>query len=462
MFELKAKRLASVFLALIIALFAGCSGVKTDPLAPDPTASAASPAPVPTENASETVSPIPTQAAPTDAAQTSDALQPPMEFYSFTAAEAVEEFGSFAPNNKVLLGCDGKHIYLEDANGTLVRSDYPGGGNEGPVCKDPLCTHRAGSACPLADFKSMFSMACYDGKLFYISNSGSLNAYDAETNQSRSLLEDCDGAQFHRYSGQLYIVNNEETDDFRFVTRIYKVSDGSRIEAVGTVNESYAGGFLVHSDRDIIGFDVSEIEESLKLTVVIQDILSGETHTVFERSFDNPGEDGSGKIVVFPLSVFGDKVLFSVRCSCREEGEEVGYSEIWLVDVMTGEGRLLVHADDIHEARYCQFSEKRICYVDFRKNGSEHYVIHVIDPFENEEKTFDLSEMADGIGETIPLECYLGAFNRFAPKLQIMHRIPYSGINDDGIEFTSYYLQLEEAFIFDLESGRAFKYPGAY
>ena len=94
------------------------------------------------------------------------------------------------------------------------------------------------------------------------------------------------------------------------------------------------------------------------------DIVKKTSKTVFERSFSELSGDERDKASVVPMSIFGDKVLFSVRCSYQKSGKTIEISEIWLVDGVNGQKRLLTKIQSLETGFYCHFSEKNICTVE--------------------------------------------------------------------------------------------------
>ena len=385
-------------------------------------------------------------------------------FYSLSASAAYQKYGLFAPDINVLKACDGEHIFTTGTEQVLNRADYPSGNNKRPVCTDPLCTHKPGSLCPLANLSSMFGMACYGDKLLYIGKDGELYAYTPETNRSISILKGCSKASFHRYCGNFYLINPEEDGNFNSINRIYQITKNAEVINIGSVEEQFSNGFFVRSESTVVGFDIKTLDGTSPATVSIYNIEDKTRKTVFERTFPELSGDERDEAGIVPMSIFGDKVLFSVRCSSQKSGETVELSEIWLVDVITGEKRLLTMIHSLHTNYYCQFSEKYICTVDWRNEETDPYLIRFLDPYGGEESVYNLSEMAAEIGETIPLtdrsiDCHLSTVNQFAPLLSKTYQIPYTGVNDEGKEFTSYRLKQFKYMVFDLESGRVYKYP---
>ena len=385
---------------------------------------------------------------------------PEENFYSLTASEAYKKYGLFAQKTGALNNCDGEHIYVTSDDGTLNRSDYPSGENQRPACTDPLCTHKPSSSCPFANLGSMFGIACYGDKLYYIGKDGSIYAYTPETNRSEVILTGCSKATFHRYCENLYLLNPEEDKDFNSISTVYQITKDAKVISIGSVEEQFSNGFFVHSENTVVGFDIETPDGTSPAKVVLYDMEKKTSRTVFERSFSELSGDEYDKESIVPMSIFGDQVLFSVRCSYQKSGETIEFSEIWLVDVVTEEKRLLTVIDTLQTSFYCLFSEKYICTVDWRNNEADSYIIHVLDPYSGKETSYNLSETAESVGETIPLtDCHLSTLNRFAPLLSKTYWIPYTAVNDDGKEYTAYQLKQFKYLIFDLESGRVFKYP---
>lgn len=402
--------------------------------------------------------------------------EPKKDFYSLTSDEAYQKYGLFTPDNSVLLNCDGRHIYVEGViyqttriinddgdiekivKTALCRNDYPEGGNEIPVCMDPLCEHLSGSSCPIADLKSMFSIACYADKLFYISKSQDLRVYDQSANSNKILLKDLMAPYFHRYNGKLYLIANEETSEFQTVNTIYHIYENAELSKIGSVETKENEKLLVHSDNSIVGFCVEKNDGIPCTKAVLYDLKTSDESVVFERLLNETVECENVKCDINPMSVFGDKVLFSVMYSYNSADTNTKRSDIWLVDVLTKEKQLLLTLDNQNESRNCQFSEKYILIVEPRKTVTDHFIIHLLDPYTNKETVYNLSDMASSIGERIPLDCYLNSFNLFSPVLSKMYYIPKTGVNSEGIEYQTYDIKLYKTFAFDLESGRVFKY----
>lgn len=452
------KRVLTLLLLISIALsFAACHNsedpftVSTDDI---------SSSPVSVNDASDT-------SANSESSESAGNTTPPQiqadpeeSFYSLSASKAYQKYGLFASTISMLNNCDGEHIYVMSAEGTLNRSDYPSGENQRPACTDPLCTHKPGSSCPFANLGSMFGIACYGDKLFYIGKDGGIYSYTPETNRSEVIKTGCSRAMFHRYCGNLYLINPEEDKDFNSVSSIYRITKDSKVINIGSVEAQFTNGFFVHSESTVVGFNLETPDGTSPAKVVLYDIVKKTSKTVFERSFSELSGDERDKASVVPMSIFGDKVLFSVRCSYQKSGKTIEISEIWLADVVNGQKRLLTKIQSLETGFYCHFSEKYICTVDWRNNGADHYIMHFLDPYSGKESTYDLSETAMTIDETIPLtDCHLSTLNRFAPLLSKTYWIPYTAVNDEGEEYTAYRLKQFKYLTFDLESGRVFKYP---
>lgn len=450
MFELKAKRLASVFLVLIIALFAGCSGVKTDPLAPDPTASAASPAPVPTENASETASPVPTQAAP-------DKIGPPSDFFSLTMRESYEKYGIFSFTEAVEDNFfDGKYrysfMYLDPDNAasfyspkTLAYAEYPDGTDLRPVCSDPLCTHTGTSGCPLLKCQNPFGFVCYEGRIFFSAADGSISMYEKGSNKSTEIMKGCSSAHFHKDNGGLYLVYLSENTGFEVETVCVKIAPNGEVSELGHVEGSFDGH--IWRDKYLVNTHFYIREGDKGLTVELCDLLTGEIETAFEREYPDlvDDEEAAGSTAALAYMLYGDKLL--VKANYHFEGAE--YNEHWFINLASGEGELLSTAE------HCLFSDKCILWPGERAYESDPLVIHLYYPESGKTETYDLSAMAAEIGETIPLNCYPIRLCKGAVSLwgDFYRRAEY----DDGEAYMERYAA--NTFDFDLLSGLAFKYP---
>lgn len=461
MFELKAKRLASVFLALIIALFAGCSGVKTDPLAPDPTASAASPAPVPTENASETASPVPTQAAPTDAAR----IGPPSDFFSLTMPESYEKYGIFSAFAFVSYENfydDGKFYSVRYVNedaaspyaaSTLKYREYPDGDAWLPVCSDPLCTHTGAAGCPLAKCANLFSFAMLDGKVFFMGPDDALYRYDPLTNSSAKLMDRCREWRLFKQDGSIYVVYKIEDDAFNARFAALKAEADGSITELGSVSGLFTTQQNpVYADRYLIDSRFDPENTHNKAVMYLRDLETDELREVLELDYSD-----SGSIIpewAYAVAVYGSRVLFRVSYMIGDsETSSVRNDEYWLFDIASGEKRLLCSGDDL--GTNLLYSGKCIVFCDERTDDADPFLLHLLFVDTGEEQVFDLGAAAGREGALITKNADLISLNKGAVQLQCVYAMQ-DGIDDEGkpvYDMTPYPL-----LDYDLASGRIFFY----
>ena len=400
---------------------------------------------------------------------------PGKDFYSFTAEEARDQYGLFCASPRLLLACDGESIYVEDnvavktATGneiqvrTLCRSDYLNPGIfYGPVCTDPLCTHAKGSSCPFADFDSMFSTACYAGKLYFVSRSGDLYVYNSKTNRSKKLLGGFFEYEFIRCENKFYVVNREEDAVFKTTAVIYQISQDSNVTRMGQFNSHFMSSHLIYAGRYVIEPYIDSNNGSYTANILLVDIVLGNSRTVFAQPLSEL--DGHDRVnsSIQPLGIYGNKLLLEVKYSIfgTDGLIESSKTEIWLIDLASGEKRMLTYNDENDSMGYiCLSSEKMICTLDQRADESDHLVIRLLEPDTDKETIYDLSEMAAAVGETISIDAKMFALNRFAVLLKTTYKIPYTFTNAEGVVVESFKKKTFDTLLFDLASGRVYKYP---
>ena len=397
---------------------------------------------------------------------------PDKDFYSLTMAESVEKYGLFTFSPRALLPCDGKYMYLQgevtvqSGDGTtsvktLCRSDYPGGGHFGPVCTDPLCTHSSAGSCPFAHFDSMFNLACYGGKLYFVSRDGGLYVYTPGTNSTKMLSDNCHSFEFVRCEDRFYIINHEEQEDFSTVAVLYGISKDAKMTEIGRFDDLYTQTHLVCDGRLIVDCGIEETEETQTATVLLRDPDTGGNSAVFEEVFQKPENGSWSETRINPRSIYGDKLLVYIDNTENDPEGIVSFkAEVWLIDLKSGEKQLLTCSSNSSNASLiCHSSEKMICTVDERKDENDDLVIRLLDPYTGKETAYDLSEMAASVGKTIALDACLNTLDRFTARLRTTYKIPYSFINGDGEIVNIFKRKTFDTLLFDLESGRVFAYP---
>ena len=140
------------------------------------------------------------------------------------------------------------------------------------VCKDPLCTHKINSGCPLEGI-SFYNYLIHNGKIFFTknvenTNRASLMMYDFSTNKSVELLrnENIDNITLKQYNGTIIVEYHELTDDkdenAQFITKdVYcKLSDDGKLTELGWVNladlETHtSSAHLLYKERYVVFAD---------------------------------------------------------------------------------------------------------------------------------------------------------------------------------------------------------------
>ena len=368
-------------------------------------------------------------------------------------AEAYEKYGllSFTMDNNYDRIFDGTYIYglyLTDNNDlksrTLGKYEYPDGGEWTPVCTDPLCSHKTGSGCPFLN--STVNLVCYEGKLYFLTDNGTLCVYDKTTNKSTSLKNGCYNCRFYKYDGELYFVFSEENDDFDNTRVFTKILPDSKVDEIGRLDEVYDYNNAVYKDKYAVDYKSKLNDGGGTISVLIRDLKSKEIKTVAE--IDCPGAVNIDAVQTY--NIYSNKLLLKTQYYMIKHitNDRTGYDDLrndaWLIDLSTGEKRLIC-SPDVHTYKtyaYCLYSCKCVMWYDPRLNGSDPLILHVLFPYTGEEKEYDISDaVLKETGETIPLDN--GIFSISGSAVVLSHVV-----NDRS----------QNTYKFDLESGRVYKY----
>lgn len=348
-------------------------------------------------------------------------------FYSMSTKESYEKYGiiSLKGNNFDRM-FDGVYIYglyfTENVNinsKTLGKYEYPNGGEWSAACTDPLCSHKAGSGCPF--YNCNFDPVYYEGKIYFTTVGGSLCVYDKNTNKSTSLIGGCYNCVFNKYDGNLYFIYSEENDDFDNVRVFTKIQPDSKTVELGRLEEVYVPNSAVYQDRYAIDYKAELTDSGGKINVIYHDLNTKEVKTITE--FECPGA------VIFhatqTYTLYKDKLLMETRyyTSVRQvtyfdetDGVykentvyEDGRTDVWLIDLKTGEKRFICSPDDGYLADsnsvYCTFSSKCVMWNETRLKESDPFTVHILFPYTDKEEVYDISDIVKKeTGDTLPLD----------------------------------------------------------
>lgn len=445
---------------LCVALFCmcmlpSCSSPKEDPFASDPS-----------DAVSDVLEPESEPASGSSSVQT-----PPASFYSMTMSESYEKYGLFSftadPDRNAWF--DGKYYYMpavitvKGQDGTtqsvttLSYREYPDGKTWYPVCSDPLCSHTASDGCPLKGFDG-FGFACYGGKIFFVSKEGVLYMYDPQLNRSTLLLEKCFEQRFIRSNGKLYLIYQQEEEDFNIEYVCCVVSADGTLTELGRLTELFTQGQEVYADRYVADGGVfTPTDEGYRVEVILRDLQTGAKTTAFEKTYseiagyDEVDVEGD----VSPYMVYGSKLLLCARYTAKAGPAVQSRNEFWLVDLENGEKSLLTYTENpAVGSRQCLYSETTVCYAEPRQTAEDPFLIHLLNPVTGTDEKYDLSAFAAKEGAVIPPDQFMVSLNKGA--LLLMGSREVDATNDDGIKVPS--SELVNTFEFDLKSGRVFQY----
>lgn len=327
-------------------------------------------------------------------------------FYALNAEQTYEKYGivSFVADVNMDNLFDGKYIYagywsIQSADmNTISRYEYPNSKSLQIACTDPLCTHTDGS-CPFYG-ANPFDFACYEGKMYFVTSYNEIRCYDSETNKSVKLFGNCQrtNAMFFKYDGNLYLHYNEyrgEPEGSPATKKFVMITPDGNITELGQLDwdDLYSDFGIIYKDKYYVDYK----PEDGGIRVLLRDIKTGGTKTaaVIECSSKMNTDDNS-----MSYMLYGDQLLVRVK-----------HYEVWLVDLKTGEKRLVFtpHYDIYGTYKaWCLFSQRCCMWHEPRQNESDPLILHVLFPNTGEEMTYDLSKAVyDATGDTIPLDLYI-------------------------------------------------------
>ena len=405
------------------------------------------------------------------------------DFYSLTMTESYEKYGTFCASGwtePLFKTFDGKYLYIDvtvdiDVGGgkktvsTLGRTEYPDGGYTKPVCTDPLCTHAKGSSCPFADM-NMFNILCYGGKLYFLKNEGSFQSvcvYSFETNKSEKLLSGLSDCTFYRGDGKFYIDAGSEDENFNVTHVFYRVTEDAQTVKICEYSDTVTGN-LIYKEKykisqafDQITSDDESVSAVQRPEVIMTDMTTGKIATVFSRPVPELDEYDIRDITVTPFMIYGDLLVIKADFHGRGEDKPAYYRrEAWLVDLSSGDKRLLTYDEGEKDFNFiCLCSEKMILIKKPEEENGGHFVACLIDPYYGDETEYDLTDAVSAAGGEMPENCYMTQVVKGAIYVKSYERIPYTFINSEGEEVESYNIKTEDAFLYDIESGKTYVCP---
>ncbi len=346
-------------------------------------------------------------------------------FYGLSKEEAYEKYGilSFLFDVKMENAFDGTYIYgttfyqTAAGNNTLSRykypdNIYPGATKIEPACTDPLCTH--GNECPFRGANPL-DVVCYEDRIYFATtDDNAVYVYDKNTNKSKKIISDCYDANFFEYNGSVYLSftsDNEAKNDLIIYYNFYKISPGGKITELGKLpfSDIYRKYGIVYEDKYYIDYDAKVKDNKVTVSVLKRDLSNGEVSAVteFECSRSSVAFDSA-----LTFMLYNDKLI--VRIYYHSQGDRkdrVGLIDIWLLDLKTGEKRLVCTPDNSVYGTYktwCLYSQKCVMWQEPRLKEDDPLILHVLFPHTGEEKTYDLSKtVKDATGEDIPLDAYI-------------------------------------------------------
>lgn len=339
------------------------------------------------------------------------------------------------------------------------KRDYPYGTEWTPACTDPLCTHKSGSGCPLSACGGG-RFVCYEGKILFYTLSGGLYVYDKTTNKSVKTADNFFNARFYKQDGGLYAVFNRESRDFD-VTRVFaKISSDGAVTELGELNDYYGTRDLIYAERYAVDIKRTDDENTHKAEIVLHDLTTKEQKIVAVLDFPQAKRHTFSEV---PIMIYGDKLYITVNYreyitvshSEKEQDEEISRKNSWLIDLKTGEKRLLCTPDIPTYGGlgfvFCCVSDKCISWYEPRPTKETPFVLHILFPAENVEETYNLSEMAASIGETIDEDNFFTAIDFGAVRVTKYFSSDIETGQKEGIF---------ETFRFDIVNGKAYKMDG--
>lgn len=437
----------SVFIAVLSAILCSCKYIADDPFADGQQASDT------VMTGAETLETEPETENITESENENEPAKdhPDDTFYGMTTSQAYEKYGLFSlsPWHNYDNIFDGTNIYYiyftdnRDANSsTLGKFEWPHGGKGMPACTDPLCSHRSGG-CPFAGYNG--SNVCYDGKIYFTTDSGTLKVYDKTTNRSTTLLSRCYNYVFCKYDGNLYFIYNKEDNDFN-TTRVFtKILPDKKIIELGYLDEFYNVENAVYKDRYAVDYQVELNDGGGNVNVIFHDLLTKEIKKITE--INCPGAVAVDAAYTYTL--YGDKLLMHTRylTSFPSANPKDTREEVWLIDLSTNEKRLICSPDYLTYkttfAGLCfSFSSKCVMWCEPRFKESEPFIIHMLFPYTGEEKVYNVSDIVyKETGDSLKADDYIASMANSALQVR---RI----INDKA----------RNIYEIDLENGNVYKY----
>lgn len=427
-------------LVLTLFAFAACAEIKTDPVKPS----------------SGMTDPSVTEAAVPTKTALPEADTPTQGFYSLSMEESYEQYGiftflAFAIDNWY---DNGKYFairYVSEDGGqspyapmTLKYREYPDGEIWNPVCSDPLCTHTGAAGCPLAKCQNPFGFVCMEGRVFFVGSDDTLYLFNSADNSCTALHPKLYDYKLYEQDHAVYAIYQIEDEDFNVRFAALKATPDGAVTELGSVGELFAiKDSPVYADRYLLdaGFEAAAVR------LYQRDLKSEEVKTVLELDYSEPSnlEPSSADV----LAVYGDRALFRVMYRTEREHED-----IWLVDLLTGDKRLLT--SKIGTVQNWLFSDRCVIWTGARANADEPFTVHVLFPKTNEEREYELSELAAAEGGRIPVGTGLQELKKGALLLTCAYGVE-AGKDEDGNPI--YEMQLHDVMEFDLQSGKLRLFP---
>ena len=152
--------------------------------------------------------------------------------------------------------------------------------------------------------------------------------------------------------------------------------------------------------------------------------------------------------------IYGDLLVIKADFNGRSEGKPEFYrSEAWLINLASGEKRLLTYSEGEKDFDYiCLCSEKMILVKEPEEENNGHFVARMIDPYNKKETVYDLTAAAHAAGGELPENCFMTEVVKGAIRVQRYWK--------EGKKFDLYDNKTEDVLLYDIESGRTYCYTG--
>ena len=343
-------------------------------------------------------------------------------FYAFNAEQTYEKYGivSFIFDVNMDNFFDGrKYIYAGNFSGedttSIHRFEYPDTSTLEFACTDPLCTHND-SSCPFYGANPL-AFACYEGKMYFVTSYNEVRCYDPETNKCVKLFGRCqrNNAIFLKYDGNLYLHYNEyqnktDVNESPATKKFVMITPDGKVTELGQLDWSslYSDFGLIYKDKYYVDYK----REDGRIRVLLRNIKTGETDTAAVIECSRIRETDI-YCISMSYMLYGDQLL--VRLNYGEK------TDIWLIDLKTGEKRLVCTPDSktYTTKAWCLFSQRCCMWHEPRQSESDPLILHVLFPKTGEEITYDLSKMVyDATGDKIPLDLYIFDMANSAVRLR--------------------------------------------